>query len=165
MVGKKRFRDPLDVFVNQYDVMAGKFASLTMQDAHSHRALSTHAGSVAANRSRDTLYRQSMAVPQTRQSSHFSQQVAEDAMINKGYSSVGVQNVHAVGLPNTFDGAREARQSVQAHVEKTKSPKSPRLLRRSGTNGGAWYGPHCRNILERATNKSNESRSARSYHN
>lgn len=67
--------------------------------------------------------------------------ISMDEPNNKGYSMVSVQNVHAVGsLPNNFDGAIEARQSVQAQLasaSKTRSPRSPRLLRRFGGNGGA----------------------------
>jgi len=65
-----------------------------------------------------------------------------DSLNNKGYSSVSVQNIHAVGsVPNNFDGVVEGRQSVQAQLaaagSKTRSPKSPRFLRRHGGNGGA----------------------------
>ena len=67
---------------------------------------------------------------------------SSDSLNNKGYSSVSIQNVHAVGsLPNNFDGAVEGRSNVQAQLAavggKTRSPKSPRFLRRHGGNGGA----------------------------
>lgn len=65
-----------------------------------------------------------------------------ESLNNKGYSSVCVQNIHAVGsLPNSFDGVVEGRRNVQAQLatagSKTRSPKSPRFLRRQGGNGGA----------------------------
>ena len=65
-----------------------------------------------------------------------------ESLNNKSYSSVGFQNVHAVGsLPNNFNGVVEGRQSVRAQLaaaqagNKTRSPKSPRFLRRNGGNG------------------------------
>jgi len=67
---------------------------------------------------------------------------APESLSNKGYSSVCVQNIHAIGsLPNSFDGVVEGRRNVQAQLatagSKTRSPKSPRFLRRQGGNGGA----------------------------
>lgn len=65
-----------------------------------------------------------------------------ESLNNKSYSSVCVQNIHAVGsLPNNFDGMAESRRSVQTQLASTgnmtKSPKSPKFLRRQGGNGGA----------------------------
>ena len=42
------------------------------------------------------------------------------------------------------------QQNAQARLNNAKKAKSPRLLHRHGMNGGAWYGPHCREIFERA---------------
>jgi len=67
---------------------------------------------------------------------------SSDSLNNKGYSSISIQNIHAVGsLPNNFDGVVEGRSNIQAQLAavsiKTRSPKSPRFLRRHGGNGGA----------------------------
>ncbi|KAK5103619.1 hypothetical protein LTS08_003037 [Lithohypha guttulata] len=93
--------------------------------------------------------------------------VSPDTLNNKGYSMVSVQNVHAVGsLPNNFDGAIEARQSVRAQLAsatKARSPRSPRLIRRLGGNGGAWYGPYCRGVAEKAFNQNNNQQPAKPF--
>lgn len=61
-----------------------------------------------------------------------------DTLNNKGYSSVMVQNIHAVGsVPNNYDGAVEGRQSVQTQLAAVNKAKSPRFLRRLGGKGGA----------------------------
>ena len=63
---------------------------------------------------------------------------AQDTPNIKGYSVTGVQNVNAIGLlPNSFDGAVEARQNFQAQLNAANKPRSPRFLRRFGGNGGA----------------------------
>lgn len=81
-----------------------------------------------------------------------------DDFNHKGYSSVGIQNVHAVGrLPHNLDGSIDTQQSAQARLNNAKKAKSPRLLRRHGMNGGAWYGPHCREIFERALSQNKTS--------
>lgn len=92
--------------------------------------------------------------------------VSPDTWNNKGYSSVGVQNIHAVSsLPNNFDGAVEVRQSVQARLAAAEKSKSPRLLRRGGNKDGAWYGPYCRDIMEKVRMQNEAHRPARSYFN
>lgn len=95
--------------------------------------------------------------------------LSPESLNNKGYSLVSVQNVHALGsLPNNFDGAVEGRQSVRAQLaaaSKSRSPRSPRFLRRLGGNGGAWYGPYCRDIAERSQAQNNNGRSARPFYN
>lgn len=63
---------------------------------------------------------------------------SQDVLNTKGYSITSVQNVHAIGsLPNSFDGAIEARQSFQAQLNAASKSRSPRFLRRFGANGGA----------------------------
>lgn len=86
--------------------------------------------------------------------------VATNDFNHKGYSSISIQNVHAVGrLPQNLDGSYDSQQNAQARLSTANKAKSPRLLRRHGANGGAWYGPHCREILERALSPS-KNRSA-----
>lgn len=64
--------------------------------------------------------------------------VDADALNTKGYSVTSVQNVHAVrSLPNSFNGAVEARQTFQAQLNAASKSRSPRFLRRFGANGGA----------------------------
>lgn len=83
-----------------------------------------------------------------------------DDLLNKGYSSVSVQNVNAIGrLPQNFDGAVDARQMAQAHLAAAEKAKSPRLFKRQGANGsGAWYGPFSRDMFERARMQSHTGR-------
>lgn len=87
-----------------------------------------------------------------------------DDLLNKGYSLVSVQNVNALGrLPQNLDGTTDARQIAQAHLAAVEKARSPRLLRRHGMNGGAWYGPYCREVFERARFSGNASRSAKTH--
>lgn len=61
-----------------------------------------------------------------------------DDLLNKGYSSVSVQNINAVGrLPQNLDGTADARLIAQSHLAAAGKAKSPRFLRRHGINGGA----------------------------
>jgi len=91
--------------------------------------------------------------------------VSPDDFSHKGYSSVSIQNVHAVGrLPHNFDGSVDARQSAQVQLAAAEKARSPRLLRRNGVNGGAaWYGPHCREVFERALLQNKSGRPAKPY--
>lgn len=88
-----------------------------------------------------------------------------DDLLNKGYSSVSVQNVNAVGrLPQNFDGAVDARQMAQAHLAAAEKTKSPQLFKRQGVNGsGAWYGPFSRDMFERARMQGNTGRTPKKY--
>lgn len=87
-----------------------------------------------------------------------------DALNHKGYSSIGLQNIHAIGsVPNSYDGALEARQTVQSQLATVNKARSPRFLRRHGGKGGAWYGPYCRDVIERALNQNHSRGPARPY--
>lgn len=101
---------------------------------------------------------------QDSKSSQTGTSVFADDLLNKGYSMVSVQNVTALGrLPQNLDGTTDARQMAQAHLAAAEKSRSPRLLRRHGTNGGAWYGPYCREVFERARFQSNGNRSAKTH--
>lgn len=83
-----------------------------------------------------------------------------DELLNKGYSSVSVQNINAVGrLPQNLDGTVDARQIAQAHLAAADKAKSPRLFKRHGINGsGTWYGPYCRDMFDRARTQNDTGR-------
>lgn len=110
------------------------------------------------------LSRQSMA-DQDSMSFQTGTSAFADDLVNKGYSSVSVQNINAVGrLPQNFDGAVDARQMAQAHLAAVEKAKSPRLFKRQGANsGGAWYGPYCRDMLERARLQTNTGRTPKKH--
>lgn len=62
---------------------------------------------------------------------------AGDSFGNKGFSSVSLQSVHAIGsLPVNLDGATD-RQTAQALLASASRVRSPRLIRRVNGNGGA----------------------------
>lgn len=88
--------------------------------------------------------------------------VFPDTLNNKGYSSVSVQNINVVGhLPQNLDGTADARQIAQAQLAAAEKARSPRLLRRHGINGEAWYGPYCREVSERARLQYNGGRAGK----
>lgn len=66
------------------------------------------------------------------------------SMLNKGFSSVAVQNVNATSqLPLNFDGALDAAQrKLQQSV--SAGHLNPHVVRRATTAGSAWFGPHRR---------------------
>lgn len=69
----------------------------------------------------------------------------------KGYSSVSVQNVHALGrLPQNLDGSNEAHRIAKYNMAQVNKAKSPRLVHRNTAGGDYWYGPFCRQAIERA---------------
>lgn len=70
------------------------------------------------------------------------QNMPAESMFNKGYSSVSIQNVHALAhLPQNLDGSNEDKRGAKALLGLAQKAKSPRLLQRSGMNGNAWFGP------------------------
>lgn len=104
------------------------------------------------------------ALDQDSRSSWTGTSVFADDLLNKGYSLVSVQNVNALGrLPQNLDGTTDARQIAQAHLAAVEKAKSPRLFRRHGTNGGAWYGPYCREFFERARFQSSANQSSKTH--
>ena len=74
-----------------------------------------------------------------------------DSMNNKGYSSVAVQNVHAMpNLPNNLDGAIDAaqRKLQQTVINSSSKVKSPRTIHHTKSRGGGWVGPFRREFCE-----------------
>jgi hypothetical protein len=73
---------------------------------------------------------------------------APDSHDNKGFSSVLVQNVHALArLPHMMDGTSDAqRRSAKSMLA---AVTSPRLMLRPSPTSGAWYGPHSREVRGR----------------
>lgn len=158
----RRFRQKAitDAFLDQYSIVNDNMGvgirpetqslrtASNGQSVHNFNAASTYIPVTAQLINQENLHNTKYGTPVRVPSQHKPiEAVFEDMNLsmdepnNKGYSMVSVQNVHAIGsLPNNFDGAVEARQSVQAQLasaSKTRSPRSPRLLRRLGGNGGA----------------------------
>ncbi|KIV93852.1 hypothetical protein PV10_05036 [Exophiala mesophila] len=77
-----------------------------------------------------------------------------DAHANKGYSSVAVQNVHALGrLPHMMDGTWDGqRRSAKTLLTAAGKLRSPTLVHRPSPTGGVWYGPHSRGVGNNDTN-------------
>lgn len=68
--------------------------------------------------------------------------------VNKGYSSVAIQNVHALGrLPHMLDGTTDGQQrSAKTLLAAATKVRSPMLVHRPSPTSGAWYGPHSREV-------------------
>lgn len=79
-------------------------------------------------------------------------EIPAEALSHKGYSSTAVQNIHAVAsLPHNLDGADDSRRrAVLSALTAASKTRSPRLAQRSTPAGITWYGPHCRQVLERS---------------
>jgi len=75
---------------------------------------------------------------------------------SKGYSSIAVQNIHAISrLPHGLNGTIDTTQKVAS----ASRVKSPRVLQRATPTGNAWYGPFRRDIpeqVERGDNSATE---------
>lgn len=73
---------------------------------------------------------------------------AQDGHVNKGYSSVSVQNVHAMGhLPHMLDGTTDGQKSsAKLLLSAAGKVRSPTLIHRPSPTGGAWFGPHSRQV-------------------
>lgn len=68
---------------------------------------------------------------------------------NKGYSSVAVQNIHAVSrIPHGFDGAIEStqRRMRQLAFANGSPSRSLPVVHRVTSNGEAWLGPFRRDL-------------------
>lgn len=72
----------------------------------------------------------------------------QDAQVNKGYSSVSVQNVHAMAhLPPLLDGTTDGQKfSAKSLLSAAGKIRSPTLIHRPSPSGGAWFGPHSREV-------------------
>lgn len=77
----------------------------------------------------------------------------QDAHVNKGYSSVSVQNVHAMGhLPHMLDGTTDGQKfSAKSMLSAAGKVRSPTLYHRPSPTGGAWFGPHSRQVQSHAS--------------
>lgn len=77
-----------------------------------------------------------------------------DPHANKGYSSVAVQNVHALGrLPHMMDGTWDGqRRSAKTLLTAAGKIRSPMLVHRPSPTSGVWYGPHSRGVGNNETN-------------
>lgn len=77
----------------------------------------------------------------------------QDGHLNKGYSSVSVQNVHAMGhLPHMLDGTIDGQKSsAKSLLSAAGKVRSPTLIHRPSPTGGAWFGPHSRQVQGHAS--------------